>query len=375
MRILLVEPEYYTKYPPLGLLKLGKLEERKWNDVKLVRGIESDVDFFPNKVYVTSLFTYSWKPVHEAINFYHKMFPYAEMHVGGIYVTLMPKHIKDVFPFARVHSGLVNEAENLLPAYHLLKQVEKWKDWDRSIVFTSRGCIRKCQFCVVPRVEGGMRDEKPSILDLMHPSHRKVTIWDNNFLASPYAKSMLKELIDHGIEADFNQGLDARLMDEETASLLSDVKSKSIHMAYDWPWEGPYIQKAINLLGNAGYKKKNLIFYMLYNFWDEQHKKGDTSEDFLLRLKNLMKWGASVYPMRFIPLDSLTRSGYVSPLWTSEKLEMIADARRVLGFAGTWVPYRALADKFLYSNTFEQAMELRPKIEKKTVEKALPLSY
>ncbi|MGC8516028.1 MAG: hypothetical protein ACP5OC_07855 [Thermoplasmata archaeon] len=65
--------------------------------------------------------------------------------------------------------------------------------------------------------------------------------------------------------------------------------------------------------------------------------------------------------MRFIPLNSLTRIGYVSPLWTPEKLEMIADARRVLGFAGTWVPYKALADKFIYSETFEQAMELRPK--------------
>ncbi|MHB8559992.1 MAG: radical SAM protein [Thermoplasmataceae archaeon] len=343
--------------------------------MRLVRGCEYIADFTPQKIYITSLFTYSWKPVHESIEFYHKMFPNAEIYVGGIYATLMSQHVRQVFPYANVHLGLVKEAENMLPAYHLLKQVDKWKDWDRSIVFTSRGCIRKCQFCVVPKVEGGMRDEKPSILDLMHPNHKKVTIWDNNFLASPYAKSMLKELSDHGIEADFNQGLDARLMDEETAGLLADVKSKTIHMAYDWPWEGPYIQKAINLLGDAGYKKKNLIFYMLYNFWDEGHKKGDTPEDFLLRLKNLMKWGASVYPMRFIPLNSLTRTGYVSPLWNAEQLEMIADARRVLGFAGTWVPYRALADKFIYAETFEQAMELRPKVGKKITEEPIPMLY
>jgi hypothetical protein len=360
MRILEIEPSYYSKYPPLGLLKLGKMEERHWNDVTLVNGTQQ-IDFKPSKIYITSLFTYSWKPVHDAIEFYHDQFPDVQIEVGGIYATLMPNNIRRAFPFVKIHLGLHSEAETMLPAYHLLKQVDKWKNWDRSIVFTSRGCIRKCQFCVVPKVEGGMRDEKPSIIDLMLPNHKKVTIWDNNFLASPYAKSMLAELRDNKIEADFNQGLDARLMDEETAGLLSDVKSKTIHMAYDWPWEGPYIQKAINLLGDAGYKKKNLIFYMLYNFWDKEHKKGDTPKDFLLRLKNLMKWGASVYPMRFIPLDSLTRTGYVSPLWTAEKLEMIADARRVLGFAGTWVPYRALADKFLYSETFEQAMELRPK--------------
>ena len=372
MRFLLVEPAYYSKYPPLGLLKLGKLEERKWNQVSLVNGT-SQLDFDPDKIYITSLFTYSWKPVHEAIEFYHKQFPVAEISVGGIYATLMSQNIKGEYPFVKIHLGLVKEAEELVPAYHLLKQVEKWKDWDRSIVFTSRGCIRKCQFCVVPKVEGGMRDEKPSILNLMHPNHKKVTIWDNNFLASPYAKSMLREIIEHGIEVDFNQGLDARLMDEETAGMLADVKSKTIHMAYDWPWEGPYIKNAITLLGDAGYKRKNLIFYMLYNFWDDQHKKGDTPADFLLRLKNLMEWGASVYPMRFIPLNSLTRTGYVSPLWTPEQLEMIADARRVLGFAGTWVPYKALADKFLSSESFENAMELMPKKEK--LEGPIPSYY
>ena len=360
MRTLLVEPDYYSMYPPLGLMKLSSFHRSYGDEIEYVRGI-SEVKVKPSVINVTSLFTYSWKQVHTSIEYYHKEFPDAEIRVGGIYATLLPTNIKRRYPFVKLQIGLHPKAENYLPAYDILKRVEKWKDWDRSIVFTSRGCIRKCQFCVVPKVEGGMRDEKPSILDLMHPSHKKVTIWDNHFLASPYAKSMLKELIDHGIEADFNQGLDARLMDEETAGLLADVKSKSIHMAYDWPWEGPYIKKAIELMANAGYKKKNLIFYMLYNFWDEQHKKGDTPEDFLLRLKNLMKWGASVYPMRFIPLDSLTRTGYVSPLWTPEKLEMIADARRVLGFAGTWVPYKALADKFLYSNTFEQAMELRTK--------------
>ena len=367
MNTLLVEPDYYSKYPPLGLLKLASYHRSYGDRIQYVRGMTNNVNK-PDSIEITSLFTYSWKPVHDAIDYYHKLFPSAQINVGGIYATLMPKNIKSNFPFVKIHLGLFPRAENQMPSYDILKWVDKWRDWDRSIVFTSRGCIRKCQFCVVPKVEGGMRDEKPSIMNLIHPYHKKVTIWDNNFLASPYAKSMLKELIDHDIEADFNQGLDARLMDEETAGLLADVKSKTIHMAYDWPWEGPYIKKAIDMLGEAGYKKKNLIFYMLYNFWDEQHKKGDTPEDFLLRLKNLMKWGASVYPMRFIPLDSLTRTGYVSPLWTPEKLEMIADARRVLGFAGTWVPYRALADKFLYSDTFEEAMELRPKKEKTDAE-------
>ena len=375
MRILEVEPDYYSKYPPLGLLKLAKMEERNWNDVKLVRGLNENIDFVPNKIYITSLFTYSWRPVHQAIEHYHKMFPNAEIHVGGIYATLMPHNIRNQYPFVKIHQGLVNEAENLLPAYYLLNQVDKWRMWKKSIVFTTRGCIRKCPFCVVPKLEGGLKEPKYTIRPLIHPDHNEVVIWDNDFLASPYAKDVLIELRDGGYRADFNQGLDARLMTEEFANLLADIKTPSIHMAYDWPWEGPYIEKAIDFLDRAGYKKKNLIFYVLHNFFDEQYKKGDTPADFFHRLQDLMKWGASAYPMRYIPLNSLTRRGYVSPFWTEEQLEMIADARRVLGYAGTFVNYKALANKILLASTFEEAFELRPKVNKKMVEEVIPISY
>jgi hypothetical protein len=76
--------------------------------------------------------------------------------------------------------------------------------------------------------------------------------------------------------------------------------------------------------------------------------------------------------MRYIPLDSLTRRGYVSPFWTEEQLEMIAGARRVLGYAGTFVNYRALANKIIEATTLEEALFLRPKASELANQKRIP---
>ncbi len=371
MKILLAEPEYYTKYPPLGLLKIGKMEERNGSYVRLIRGNTIINDFTPDKIYITSLFTYAWKPVHEAIEFCMKAYPDSEIIVGGIYATLMPEKLRKVFPLIEIHTGLYPQAEELLPAYHLLKEVERWRNWDKSIVFSSRGCVRKCPFCVVPKIEGGFKADKSSIMPFTHPGHKRVVIWDNNFLASPYSKGILRELIEYKITPDFNQGLDARLIDEEAALILARLKPKSIHFAYDFKEEASQVEKAISLLSKAGFSKRNLIFYMLYNFYDHSNNMGDTPADFFYRLNDLIKWGVTAYPMRYVPLDSLDKNKFISPLWNAEKLEMIARARRVLGYGGSFVPYNGFVNKIKNSKCFEEAMELRPINEESKLNKTI----
>ena len=84
-----------------------------------------------------------------------------------------------------------------------------------------------------------------------------------------------------------------------------------------------------------------------------------------------MEWGSSSYPMRFIPLDSLDKNKYISPLWTKEQLEMVAKARRVIGFGGSFIPYKAFVDKTMDSKTFEEAMYLRPVQSRNNVKKEI----
>uniref|UniRef100_A0A7V3ZX84 Elp3/MiaA/NifB-like radical SAM core domain-containing protein n=1 Tax=candidate division WOR-3 bacterium TaxID=2052148 RepID=A0A7V3ZX84_UNCW3 len=354
MKVLLVEPKksrhYHTKYPPLGLLKLAAYHRAKGDAVRFVRGFDDD-GFSPDVIYVTSLFTYAWRPVHEVISYYAKKYKKAEIIVGGIYATLCPDHIKDAFKQERIriHMGLVEEAEDILPDYSL---VPKWK---ASLVFASRGCVRNCPFCAVKILEPQFKPRR-SIKHLIYPGHNKVIFWDNNILASPYWKDIFQELEELRIEVDFNQGLDARLITPEVVDKLKRLRIPIIRLAYDTLGIRNSLKRAIELLKEAGFSGRRILVYCLYNNPFDK----DTPETFLSRLKDLMEWEVVCYPMRFEPLEPRDKGTFVAPHWTSELLEMVARARRVIGYGGAFPPHDGLKKKFLEAKSFEEAFELRP---------------
>src|SRR5208337_1764645 len=187
MQVLLVEPEYYSRYPPLGLLKLASYNRLQGNSVEYIRGC-SVPKIRPNRILITSLFTWAWQPVWSAIKYYSEIFPEAEIHLGGLYASLMPEHAKKSGNIV-LNSGLVEEADNLMPAYDLVP------NWDGSIVQTSRGCNNKCPYCAVWRIEGKIKCPKQTIKHLIHPNHKRIILWDNNILQSPNWKSIFEELI------------------------------------------------------------------------------------------------------------------------------------------------------------------------------------
>ena len=295
----------------------------------------------PSVIYVTSLFTYSWRPVHKAVAYYRERYPRARIVLGGIYATLMPEHAA-LAGADEVHIGLMQDAERYRPDYSLVPE------WDSSIMFSMRGCIRKCAFCAVPRLEGKTTGQAQSIRDLIAPDHEKAVLWDNNVLGVPNWTDVVDELAAAGVSVDFNQGLDARLITTDVASYLSRLKIPIIRMAYDIPSEGPAIERAIEYLARAGFSKRKMVVYTLYNFTD-------TPNDFWRRVSELLEWGVVSYPMRYEPLNSLTKNRYVSPHWTPTQVEMVAAARRVLGSGGAFPPYEGLRTKLHDAESFEEA--------------------
>jgi len=350
LKVLLVEPQksrrYHTPYPPLGLLKLATYHRQRGDFIKLVNGISND-GFEPDIIYITSLFTYAWEPVHEVVGSYSTNYRRARVIVGGIYASLCSEHLKQTFGNRiEIYGGLVPEVEELLPDYSLIPE------WKASILFSSRGCVRKCPFCSVPQLEPKF-EAKKSIKHLIYPGHKKAILWDNNILASPYWRNIFDELEESGLEVDFNQGLDARLLTEETALRLKRLRIPIVRLAYDSKEIKKSLKKSISLLMDVGISGRRIVVYCLYGYLD-------TPEDFLERIRDLIAWGVVAYPMRYQPLEPCNKDSYVSPNWRREQLEMVASARRVIGYGGAFPPYEGLRKKFTNARTFREAFELRP---------------
>jgi hypothetical protein len=307
----------------------------------------------PNIIYVTSLFTWSWEPVWEAVQYYTLKFPKAEVWLGGLYASLMPEHaaLSGIKP-NRIFKGVHTEAECLLPDYSL---VPAWNKREKaSIIFATRGCIRSCTFCGVSRIEGRLNSERNSIKDLLWPAHNKIIFFDNNFLASSNRESVLSELDELGLAVDFNQGLDARLIasDEKVAEKLSALKFyKYVRISYDTSEIGASVKKAIELLKSHGIDGRNILVYLLYNFTD-------SPQDLFARIKNVLSWGAVAYPMRFQPIYTTKKNAYIAPEWDSIRLNAVNTARRVFGSGGTFPPYEGMMKvKIEGCNTFDEAFK------------------
>lgn len=356
MKVLLVEPAYYTQYPPLGLLKLSTLHKSRGDEVRFVRGLSLITRFVPDEVKITSLFTWAWRPVWEAVAFYRALFPTAKVSLGGIYASLAPDHARQSGAH-EVITGLIADAEDVQPDYSL---VPEWhRERGASILFSSRGCIRKCDFCAVPKLEGKpfrIRDSA-RIKHLVHPDHKRVILWDNNILGESDWRVVFAELRELDIEVDFNQGLDARLVTEEVAAALRQLRIPTIRLAYDYPGMRKSLERAILNFHRSGLEQNRLrhvCCYVLYN-----HR--DTPEDLFGRIRDLLAWGVSAYPMRFQPLSgegAFEKDSYIGEHWTVEQLTMVQIARRVIGYGGAFPPYEGLRKKFMSARNFEEAFSL-----------------
>ena len=365
--ILLIEPGYRNKYPPLGLMKIAQYHgsRGKKDNVRFVKGEDPTVrETAWDRIYITTLFSFEWERTARSIDYALQLVGghASRVFVGGVAASLMyEKYIAESrWRGIRFIRGLLGQApaislqldpfeeelysddivgepiEDLIPDYGILRDIEyQYPVSDAYFTYASRGCVRKCAFCGVPKLEGGQRDTNSLsyVIDgirRLYGEKRDLILMDNNVVASANFKEIIAEIVDLGFErgatlkrgryevgrrVDFNQGVDARILCKDSMFLreLSRIALKPLRIAFDHlGLKRPYAQ-AIRFAADAGITE--LSNYMLYNFNDSPR---DLFERMRLNVSLNEELGVRIFsfPMRYQPVTRPDR-GHVGKNWNS----------------------------------------------------------
>lgn len=156
---------------------------------------------------------------------------------------------------------------------------------------TTLGCPRRCGFCGVKTIE-------PKYVELEDwPDLPEIT--DSNLLAaSEHHFDRVMDRLERWTGADFNQGLDARLLNEHHVERLARLKRPFIRMAIDSMAVAEIWADAIQRLHAAGCRKADLRCLAVVGF-------NDTPDEAWERLRFVKANGVSPSPTWFHPLDAL----------------------------------------------------------------------
>ena len=200
-KILLVDAD--SAIPNIALMKLSACHKLLGDTVELIK---LQISYYPDrrkqkivdadkydKVYVSIIFP--------GINEFVKIINCDNIEFGGTGYDIkkkLPKHIDDI-----------------------KEDYSIYKETDNSYGFITRGCIRNCSFCFVPKKEGLIYKYR-TVDEIV--VNKNVYILDNNIMAHHDREKIFQEIVDKKIRCQFNQGLDMRLMTDRLAILLSKMK-------------------------------------------------------------------------------------------------------------------------------------------------------
>ena len=320
-KVLLIEPNYKNKYPPMGLMKLATYYRMVGDDVRFFKGdmkefvvdllceeliehlsilspnvfwkehyptlhdfikfgkyaiLDADSvfedpfvyevvkeyrkkykekDFFKNprfdKVGITTLFTFAWDVTIETINFAKQLCKSeADVMVGGIMSSLLPDEVYEatgIHPFIGLlnHPGDIDEGNELiideLPLdYSILEEIDYVYPANNAyFAYMTRGCVNRCKFCAVPRLEPHYCDfislkKQIQVTNERFGEQRDLLLLDNNVLASKCYDQIIEEIKECG----FGKNAKYKTPDEYS------VMIKNLQDSYN---DRAYIRKAIKI--------------------------------------------------------------------------------------------------------------------------------
>ena len=164
---------------------------------------------------------------------------------------------------------LPDEIDRLQPDYSIYPQVDKKTAYG----FLTRGCIRKCPWCIVPKKEGKIHPYM-DVDEIAIEGRTNLVLMDNNVLGCDYGISQVEKIAERKYRVDFNQAMDARLVTDDLAKLLARVKWLNyIRFGCDTNAQIAPCERAIDLLHKYGYKGQVMLYTMLHGTLDECYER------------------------------------------------------------------------------------------------------
>ena len=240
MRIGIIDVDGHSGFPNLALMKLSAYHKARGDEVT------TDTLGHFGRVYQSKVFTFS-----------------SDIDT-----------IIDADGVVRAGTGYKDYTTELAPAvaacfpdYSLYPQA------DYAVGFLTRGCIRNCPWCVVPKKEGRIRPEN-AWHEIKRSDSRDMLLLDNNVLASDWGIEQIGKMTVENVRVDFNQGLDARLITPEIARLLAGLKwIRHVRISCDTVEMLPIIERTVAYLREAGVATWRLWCYALVTDVDEAHRR------------------------------------------------------------------------------------------------------
>lgn len=319
MNILLVEPKISRAWGKnnqfVGLLRIANWLNSTGHNTRYVQypDFPLDRDFVPDQIYVTSMFTYHYRYVWDAVGYYKFWYPHAHVMLGGIYASLCPEHAKGSGA-DEIFVGQIPEVANYPPDPSVLPYKQNF-----AYLFTGYGCDRSCTFCATSILFGrGVKHREPGLVVddmefLLSKGYRQILIGDDNILAKKeeHIQEICIEILKRGISVDLRVpgGMSAKDLDWDTAELmhragftefsfgfesLSPEQRKRMGRANHTNDED--LEKALSYLDKLGYERNKTRCFFIIGL------PYQTIDDMLDTLVYLVSLGVEPRAQRLTPI-------------------------------------------------------------------------
>lgn len=287
MKIGLIDLDSHN-FPNIPLMKISAWHKQKGDSVEWYNPMFSG---HMDKVYISKIFSFSPD--------YQYYIDADEIITGGSGYCIELVDGKEVYRKEK-DKNLPYEIEHIYPDYSLYPELTKNTAYGR----LTMGCPRGCSFC-----HTGVKDGKASykVADLTEfwNGQKNIVLIDQNILACREWKPLLQQLIDSKANVEFNGGLDIRMMTEEKAEMVTQIKQKIIHFAWDQYQDKKIIIPKFKMFKEiSGYSERKMIVYTIVNY--DTTLEQDLERIYTLR--DLGYWAyVMIYDKEHLPRGSVYR--------------------------------------------------------------------